>query len=558
MASLVHFLAAGVKGAESGSATFVLRGLSSSAANWLYNDFEETTQPGTNVITLDANGAAEVYCSLNVDVTIRNSAGTILRTVTVGDSAGTIDVRSSSFRGTDYDGNPSNTLGQPISLLQIFDNWIQSAGAPGWAVDVNGTDMQLDEAFATFAGLFVNVKGPDYGAVGDGVTDDTAAVAAAIDDAGTGGIVYFPPGTYVLANLTVTAASFTLMGCGPSVSILKATGTTLLNLTSATTNVWKAFVGLGFTSAATPNRYIDINTNQNVSIRDCEFDCTNVAVEALNIDTTGARVIVDGCRFRLGTGTDFAIHSSGTDDSSAISVDNCFFTIPATFTGTVIRGVGFNVANSTFDASAVTSGAYYMVDAEHQSLAGTYLGVVTGNTFIDGGSSGYVFNLTEVDSSSDFTEDNNSFIGFPEPTALTDPGHIYDYSNAAGIDPTSRISLGSRKGKQLNFSNSGSATLSGTRANLVAERIHIEHTNASNLQVSFSPGEMPNGLDWLIIVHNNSGGARNIVFSGTSQSTSTHTLSALPDGSYGFGHFFSFQQGTGNMVTAVVGVNRTD
>jgi hypothetical protein len=43
----------------------------------------------------------------------------------------------------------------------------------------------------------------DFGAVGDGVTDDTAAIQAAIDDvnAAGGGVVNFPAGTYACANL---------------------------------------------------------------------------------------------------------------------------------------------------------------------------------------------------------------------------------------------------------------------------------------------------------------------------------------------------------------------
>lgn len=50
----------------------------------------------------------------------------------------------------------------------------------------------------------VNVK--DFGAVGNGVTDDTQAIQAAalsIGD-GTGGILYFPKGTYLLVNSTAT------------------------------------------------------------------------------------------------------------------------------------------------------------------------------------------------------------------------------------------------------------------------------------------------------------------------------------------------------------------
>lgn len=40
----------------------------------------------------------------------------------------------------------------------------------------------------------VNVK--DFGAVGDGTTDDSKALRDAFDAAGPGGKVFFPPGTY--------------------------------------------------------------------------------------------------------------------------------------------------------------------------------------------------------------------------------------------------------------------------------------------------------------------------------------------------------------------------
>ena len=72
--------------------------------------------------------------------------------------------------------------------------------------------------------VLANVK--DYGALGDGATDDTAAIQSAIDDAiaeGLGG-VFFPPGTYQISvtGLTVAGATgFHVSGAGEGVSILR-------------------------------------------------------------------------------------------------------------------------------------------------------------------------------------------------------------------------------------------------------------------------------------------------------------------------------------------------
>ena len=53
----------------------------------------------------------------------------------------------------------------------------------------------------------------NHGAAGDGVADDQPEIAAAITAAGTGGVVYFPPGTYLLttAGLDITTNNTTLI-----------------------------------------------------------------------------------------------------------------------------------------------------------------------------------------------------------------------------------------------------------------------------------------------------------------------------------------------------------
>jgi len=56
----------------------------------------------------------------------------------------------------------------------------------------------LDQSFTDQ--YFISVKDSRYGAVGDGVTDDTAAIQAAIDSVSSGGRLDFPFATYIITS----------------------------------------------------------------------------------------------------------------------------------------------------------------------------------------------------------------------------------------------------------------------------------------------------------------------------------------------------------------------
>ena len=543
MATLVQFLAAGVKGAENGTATFLLRGTASSAAAVLYDDFERTAQPGTNVITLDANGAAEVYCSAYVDVTLRDSAGTILRTVTLANSDSVIEVRSDSFTGTDYDGSPANTAGEPVTLRNVLDRWDDSAGADDFKVLVAGVATNLSTAFAGFSGMFTNVKDPQFGAVGNGVTDDTTAILAATT-AANGGIVFFPPGTYKITTLSLSGANINWVGSGAGVSIISGTtSTTLIALTNNTNTAWKNFSGLSFTSSGSYSRLFALEESQNVSFKNCVLDGTLCSIDLVERGLVAglSKYLFTDCDFILAATTSTGILTGAATASSYISLKGCNFKVASGFTGFMLFGAGFEVQSCRFDASLVTSGTYHAISAFDGAASGKYVGTFTGNTFLDGGSSGYAFDLRNAGANCNFSESGNTFSGFTAPSALTDPGHIYDYSNAATFDQSSFINLGSRKGKQVNFSNSSSSSILNIECFLVAETVVIDHSNASDLSIGPSTSEKPHGLEFNVVVLNNSSGVRLVNFFGSGQNDAA---GAVLVGAKAFTKFFTFLETT--------------
>lgn len=83
----------------------------------------------------------------------------------------------------------------------------------------NEDDREVSSMQKNDVEFTVNVK--DYGAIGDGETDDTAAVQSAIDSLPKGGIVLFPIGTYLITkNVFVGQDHMTLTGQGKASKIV--------------------------------------------------------------------------------------------------------------------------------------------------------------------------------------------------------------------------------------------------------------------------------------------------------------------------------------------------
>lgn len=60
----------------------------------------------------------------------------------------------------------------------------------------------------------------DFGAAGDGVTDDTDALLRALDELPSGSVLFIPPGRYVLTAVINIRKNLTLRGAGRGATVL--------------------------------------------------------------------------------------------------------------------------------------------------------------------------------------------------------------------------------------------------------------------------------------------------------------------------------------------------
>jgi hypothetical protein len=236
--------------------------------------------------------------------------------------------------------------------------WKPAFNETGWDAAVNTNFDRLSE-------FGINVK--SYGAVGDGVTNDTAAIQAAIDAAvaAGGGTVFIPEGIFVCASgLSWNVDGVYLVGVGANASTLKFTGTGIGITVGDGVAVRN---GVGF-------RDLTIRGNQSVPttgllLQTCwQVNLTNVNFVDFATDHLKA---MNGGHIRI----------VGCQASQNVSFAGTFFRLQAVVDSSVVSST-FEGAGGAFTCIAITSAA------KEVAVAGcTHRGTGPG-TFISVGGTG--------------------------------------------------------------------------------------------------------------------------------------------------------------------------
>lgn len=477
---LVAPLVSGIAGAGDGCARITKRNSTTLAT--LYSSFEgdpfssEQLNADNNVL-LDAYGRAEVYVDEVCDVYVYDIDGVQQIVFTAGFSAGGIEVRSPSFTGSAYDGSLANKPGLPTTLQQVLDLWLSSDHEQNWGL---GLSQPL-----------IVATDPAYGATGNGVTDDTVALQAAIAAAGGGGIVFLPWGKYLVTSALDIGPGITLLGAG-NVFAGSGYGTELLgnNITPSVVHARGGSVrNLSISSSGTGQLvFVD------------PFETTDVPTVLDNVSFSGAgyhvfvspnaSVTMRGCRLDGGQ-----LEYILAQTAKRVLLDNCRFRLPISYPAiAVVRGDNMYLRDCVFDGSATNTGIFSYVRYDASDKVGSVLGC----TFLAPGFATLTaaIHLGTVGNNSRFFEDDNNF-------ALGVKAYTYTASSHANCD----MQLWTRERRGITISDSSSSVTIPTDqyGTIVVQSSHASPTLTGTLP--------PRGARGTVIFYHPSGGA------GTAQPT---------------------------------------
>lgn len=307
----------------------------------IYTDVDGTVV-ATQPVALDEGGRATVYTIEPIRIVIQDATGA---DVTDKDQANVVRAEAvqidNDFWSDTYLGDALTAIGRSTGGDDAM--YKESSGATARTIK------------AKFSELSISVK--DFGAMGDGLTVDTTAIQAAINRVAFlgGGIVYFPPGTYLIDQaLTLTSKNgVSFVGAGMAATTIKSNSGTANMFTLSTC---KSITFEGFeceNTASSTGSIFALTTCTGVRFVDIGSDGISLSSPGgfyrygMNLTTCGY-ILMDGCRI-LAKSTDAAGRCLLTLNTGTILVNGGFYsanTYNWEFTGTQGAVTSVNVAQS--------------------------------------------------------------------------------------------------------------------------------------------------------------------------------------------------------------------
>lgn len=209
----------------------------------------------------------------------------------------------------------------------------------------------------------------DYGAAGNGTSDDTTAVQAAITAVGAagGGVCYFPAGTYKLTSALSVPNLVSLIGAGPGASVLSQTSTTANAITYNPTTL--AYVSVQNLTLQGPGSGSGVGLL--LEANSGTASVTSCSVQDLTISGFGSH----GLEIVSGVGCSVSTVNVASVGGHGIYVSG---------------GTGLSLSGCYVNGSTSTQQGFNLTGASHASLTGCRAYKTGGGFLISGGSTNAV------------------------------------------------------------------------------------------------------------------------------------------------------------------------
>jgi hypothetical protein len=197
-----------------------------STAKFVLAPSNDTDPPGSPYWTRDNySGINNIVSQLSSAEWVSGPTPTFLSStsfVLAGDQTNTFTenrrIKTANTGGTVYGYIQNSVFGTSTTISIVPDSGSLDSGLSSVSYGLLNADNE--SVPQNLARNVLSVK--DKGAIGDGVTDDTAAIQAAIDSFASGnGLIFFPVGTYkITGTITLTQDRVHLVGAGISATMI--------------------------------------------------------------------------------------------------------------------------------------------------------------------------------------------------------------------------------------------------------------------------------------------------------------------------------------------------